>query len=191
MKRGLGTIIAGAVLFIAGAFVIPAAILVPLILNQSKAQQFLVPGSVEIMAREPGRYYLWNDYQTIFNGRTYNSPEDLPGGLEIEVMNDRGNRLAFISDGSTTSSNGSSSKKSIGYVEVPSPGRLFVSVSGNADQRVFSFAPSKIMKVLGLILGGTGVSALTALAGIVLSILGIVRLSRNNTPAPPHAPLRG
>lgn len=187
MKRGSGTIIAGAVLFVAGAFVVPAALVIPLILNQTRAKQFLVPGSVEISAETPGRYYLWNDFRTVFNGRTYQSPEELPGGLEITIT-DGGGRLTFVSDGSTTSSNGASSKRSIGYVEVTTPGKLTVAVTGNADQRVFSFARSEIMKILGLILGGIGASGITALGGIILAILGIVRLSRNSGPSLPRTP---
>jgi hypothetical protein len=188
MKRGLGTIITGVVLFVAGAFVVPAAIVIPLILNQTKAKQFLVPGSVEISAETPGRYYLWNDFRTVFNGRTYQSPEELPGGLEITITDGGGSRLTFVSDGSTSSSNGSSSKRSIGYVEVTTPGNLTVAVSGNTDQRVFSFARSEILKILGLVLGGMGASGLTALGGIILAIFGIVRLSRNSGPSLPRTP---
>lgn len=188
MKRGLGTIITGVVLFVAGAFVVPAAIVIPLILNQTKAKQFLVPGSVEISAETPGRYYLWNDFLTVFNGRTYQSPEELPGGLEITITDGGGSRLTFVSDGSTSSSNGSSSKRSIGYVEVTTPGNLTVAVSGNTDQRVFSFARSEILKILGLVLGGMGASGLTALGGIILAIFGIVRLSRNSGPSLPRTP---
>jgi hypothetical protein len=188
MKRGSGTIITGVVLFVAGAFLIPAAILVPIALNQPKAQQFLAPGSIEVTAENPGRYYLWNDYQTIFNGRTYNSPEDLPAGLEITIMDDRGERLTFISDGSTSSRGGSTSQKSIGYVEVAGPRGLTVVVSGEADPRVFSFARSNTMKIVGLVLGGMGASVLITLAGIILSIIGIVRLSTTNGPSRAQAP---
>ncbi len=188
MKTGLGAIITGAVLFAAGAFAVPAVVLLPLILNQSKAQQFLVPGSLEVVVEKPGRYYLWNDFQTVFNGRTYNSPEALPDGLEITITRDNGNRLTFVSDGSTTSSGGTSSKKSIGYVELAGAADLTIAVSGDVDERVFSFAPSNIMKILGLIFGGMGVSVLLALAGIALSIIGLVRLSRNSGPPRQHAP---
>lgn len=183
MKRGSATIITGVVLFVAGAFVIPAAILVPIALNQPKAQQFLAPGSMEMTAEKPGRYYLWNDYQTIFDGRTYHSPEDLPAGLEITIMDDHGERLTFISDGSTSRGGGSSSKRSIGYVEVTGTRHLTVVVSGTADPRVFSFARSDTMKIVGLVLCGMGGSVLLALAGIILSIIGIVRLSTTNGPS--------
>ena len=180
MEKGLKTLIAGIVLFVVGAFVVPIAFLLPLILNNSDERQFIIPGITEVEILESGRYYLWNDFQTVFDGKSYNRSESIPDGLEIAITNEDGKDLQFTSDTSMSSSSGSSSKNTIGYVEVSNPSRLTVSVSGGSDERVFSFSESGIMKMLGLIFGGFGLSMLLALAGVGISIWGTIKLVMNN-----------
>ena len=68
MKRGIKTIIAGVVIFVFGAFVVPLLFIFPLIFGKSNEVQFKVPGTFEANAEKPGRYYLWNDFQTIYDG---------------------------------------------------------------------------------------------------------------------------
>ena len=180
MEKGLKTLIAGIVLFVVGAFVVPIAFLLPLILNNSDERQFIIPGITEVEILESGRYYLWNDFQTVFDGKSYNRSESIPDGLEIAITNEDGKDLQFTSDTSMSSSSGSSSKNTIGYVEVSNPSRLTVSVSGGSDERVFSFSESGIIKMLGLIFGGFGLSMLLALAGVGISIWGTIKLVMNN-----------
>lgn len=177
MKRGFGTIVTGVVLFVAGILVGPGFMIFTLMLNRQAPRQFLVPGSVEVVVEKPGRYYLWNNHQTIFEGRTYDTSESLPGGLEMTISDERGQKIPLIPDGSVSSQNGAMSKSSIGYVEVTTPGRLDVLVEGNADERVFSFAPADSMKMLALIFGGMGAFMLLAISGIVVGIIGIVRMA--------------
>jgi hypothetical protein len=177
MKRGLGTIVTGVVLFVAGAFVVPGIMIFSLILDREAPRQFLVPGSVDVTVEKPGRYFHWNNHQTIFEGRTYDTSESLPGGLVITITDERGQKLPFIPDGSMSNQNGAMSKKSIGYVEVTASGRLHVSVEGNSDNRVFSFAPSDLMKILGWMFGGMGAGVLLAIAGVAVGIIGIVRMA--------------
>ena len=171
---------AGIVLFVVGAFVVPIAFLFPLILNNSDERQFIIPGTTKVEIQKPGRYYLWNDFQTVFDGKSYNRSKSIPDGLEIAIMNEEGKDLQFTSETSISSSSGSSSKNSIGFVEVSNPSSLTVSVSGGSDERVFSFSESGILKLLGLIFGGFGLSILLALAGVGISILGIIKLVMNN-----------
>lgn len=175
MQRGIGSVIAGIVLFVAGVAIIPALIIFTLVRDDSGAKQFLVPGSLEVTVTKSGRYYLWNDFRTLFHGKTYNAPEDLPGGLSITIFDSKGQAMEFINDGST-SSHGSTSKRSIGYVEVPGPGALTVEVSGTTEPRVFSFARSRLAEIFAWIIGGMGGSVLVAIAGIAVGILGVIRL---------------
>lgn len=85
MQKGLKPLILGVALFVVGAFVVPAAVILPLVLSDWSETQFLVPGSAEFLAEEPGRYYLWNDHQTVFEGFSYNRSESLPDGLHIVI----------------------------------------------------------------------------------------------------------
>ena len=177
MKKGIKTLITGILLSAVGAIVVPIAVVLPLILDKSdQQQQFVVPSTTEVEVGEPGRHYLWNDYQTFYDGKNYSQSKSIPDGIEIHVADLDGKSLPFTSDTSISSSVGSYSKNSIGYVEVDSPGKLTVAVSGSPDNRVFSFSKSEIMKILGLIFGGIGLCLLLTTAGIGISIWGIIKL---------------
>ena len=181
MKPGLVTLISGIALFMLGAFVILFLLIVPLFLNESADQQFLVPGSQQVLIEDPGRYYLWNDFQTVYEGRTFNRSQNIPDNLTITVTNPIGETLTFRSNTSISFTSGSSSKNSIGYVDVSDPGKLMVSVSGDTEQRVFSFSQSIFPKMLLAILGGGAVSLLVALAGIGIGIWGLVKFLKNES----------
>ena len=151
--------IAGAVLFILGTVIVPVLFILPLIFGKSDEVQFIVPGTFEAKTEKPGRYYLWNDFQTFYDGKSYNRSERIPDGMEIRIWNSDGTQLHLVSDPSISSSNGNSAAKSIGFVEIEKPGKVKIAVTGG-DQRVLSFAPSKVFKIAGLILGAFGASAL-------------------------------
>jgi len=179
IEPGLKTLIIGIALFILGGFVIPFVLILPLFRNESANTQFLIPGSKEVIVEKPGRYYLWNDFQTVYDGRSFSRSEHIPDGLEIAVTDDTGKTLAFNSDTSTSSGSGRNSKKSIGYVEVSDPGKLMVSVSGDSEERVFSFSQSIFPKMFLAILGGGTASLLMAFIGFGIGIWGVIKLGRN------------
>ncbi len=180
MKPGVKTITAGVVLFLVGAIAVPLLVILPLALMESKDTQFQAPGSVEVTVKEPGRYYLWNDFRTVYQGRSYDRSERIPDGIIFQIKDANGAPLHFSSDTSITSTSGGSSRKSIGYVRVETPGKLAIEVSGQTDDRVFSFSQSGLLKMFGLIFGGIGLSLLVAFAGVGLLIWGIVKLVRAN-----------
>jgi hypothetical protein len=178
MKRGIKTIIAGVVILIFGAFVVPLLFIFPLFFGKSNEVQFKVPGTFEANVEKPGRYYLWNDFQTIFDGKSYNRSESIPDGMQITIRNSSGTELHLVTDTSISSNSGGSSQKSIGYVEIASPGKLEIVVTGG-DERILSFAPSNLLKILGLILGAVGLTALVAIGGVGIGIWGIVKFLRS------------
>lgn len=181
MKPGLKTLIIGITLFLLGGFVIPVLLILPIFLTKSSEQQFLIPGTKELTIEEPSRYYLWNDCQTVFEGKSYSRSERLPDGIEITVTDGTGKILAFQSDTSISSSSGSSSKNSIGYVEVSEPSELFITVKSASEKRVFSFSESIFSKVFLPILGGGMASMLMAFVGFGLGVWGVVKLLRNKS----------
>ena len=188
MKPGLKTLITGIMLFILGGFVIPFLLIFPLFFNDSSNEQFLIPGSKEVTVEKPGRYYLWNDFQTVYDGSSFSHSENIPGGLKIAVTDDAGKTLVFTSDTSTSSSSGRSSKNSIGYVEVNNPGKLRVSVSGDSEDRVFSFSQSIFPKTFFVIMGGGFASLLMAFIGFGIGIWGVIKLVRYKTGEQGSAP---
>jgi hypothetical protein len=180
MKPGLKTLIAG-VLLCLGAFVVPVLSVLPIIFGKSDEIQFNVPGKQEFTATDTGRYYLWNDYRTVYHGKSYDLPENIPGGMDIRIRDTNGSELQFVNDASTSVNSGTDSKKSIGYVQVDQPGKLEIEVSGGAENRVFSFAKSRLLKIAGLVLGGMALSVLIVILGIGLIVWGIVKLVRSST----------
>ena len=177
-------------MFIVGAFVIPVLFILPLIFGNEHDTRFKAPGSVEVVVEETGRYYLWNDFRTVYDGRSYNRSENIPDGLEIQIRDANGRQLQFVSDTSISSSSGNSAKNSIGYVEVSNPGKVTVQVSGGTEDRIFSFSQSGLLRMFGLIFGGFGLSMLVALAGLGLIVWGIVKLVRTDRRSEPSAPLK-
>src|SRR6185312_3859472 len=155
MKKGVKTIIAGLMLFVFGVLVIPLLIVGSLVLQKSDEVQFKVPGKAEANVQTSGRYYLWNDYTTVYNGRTYHNSEHLPGGMDIKITGPDGAALQLVSDASITMTSNGNSKQAIGYVEVVHLGKVNIEVTGgDGEERVFSFARSTLLRLFGVISGG-------------------------------------
>ena len=187
MKPGIKTIITGGVIFLVGAFVVPLLFVLSLLKAHEQETQFKIPGTIEVALKEPGRYYLWNDFRTVYNGKSYDRPESTPDGIEIRIRDASGHQLQFVSDASISMSSGASSKKSIGYIEVEHPGEVTVEVKGGSDERIFSFSQSGLLKIFSMIIGGFGLLMMTAVAGIGLIVWGIVKLARANRGTEPSA----
>jgi hypothetical protein len=176
MKRGIKTIIAG-VIFLVAAFVVPFLFILPLLLEHQNENQFKVPGSTQVAVEKPGRYYLWNDFRTVYNGQSFNRSEHIPDRLNIRIADSGGLPFSFVSDTSISSTNGASAKNSIGYVEIEHAGKITVQVSGGTEERIFSFSKSGLLKMFLFIVGGFGASVVFGLAGLGLIIWGIVKLA--------------
>ena len=186
MTVGIKTIVTGVTFFVLGAVVVPLAIVLSLVIGDKNEEQFMIPGSTQVVVEEAGRYYLWNDYQTVFKGKSYSRSEAIPDGIEIKIKNrETGELFSFVSDTSTSSSSGSSSKNSIGYIEVPTPGSVHIEVLGGNEERVFSFSRSGLLALFGLILGGFGLSMTLGLSGAGLTIWGVVKIVRSNKKSEP------
>ena len=180
MRSGIKTIVTGVLLFIVGAVVVPLVTILLLILDDSNEKQFMIPGNTQVVIEEPGRYYLWNDYQTVFQGKSYTKSQTIPDDIKITIKNEEtGELFDFVSDTSISSSRGSSSKNSIGYIEVQELGSVHIDILGGNEERIFSFAQSGLLAMFGLILGGFGLSMILSLSGIGLTIWGIVKLVRS------------
>lgn len=183
MKSGTRLIITGVLLSIIGMVVIPVVAVFFFISSESDSSetQFLIPGEKEFTVDEPGRYYLWNDHLTIFEGESYNRAETIPDGIKIRIESSSGEELPFTTSMNLSIGSGSTSKNSIGYVEIETPEKISVQVTDSEEVRVFSFSESGFA---GLFLGVIGIclsSGILFIAGMVFGIMGIVKLSNSNT----------
>lgn len=183
MKTGTKRILSG-IAFLAVAFVaIPAFVIIPLVQQSADPHRFRVPGSTRIETDAPGRYYLWHEHEAVYQGKTYNKSEDLPGGLEITIRKENGERLEFSGASSLSVSSGTNAKKSIGYVEVEAPAELVIDVSGGEETRIFSISRFRILRFLALLFGGLAATGLFFCAGLVFIVWGIVTLQKRSGPA--------
>jgi len=113
MKTGIKTIVAGFSLFVIVVLIILLAITLSHV--DSTEKQFKVPGKTQVVIEKPGRYYLRNDYQTLFEGKNYDRAQIIPDGIEIRITNaETGKLFGFVSDTSISStSSGGRDRKSV------------------------------------------------------------------------------
>ncbi len=187
MKPGLKQIIAGVILLGIGAICVPLMIVLTLVRDSMDLVEFEVPGSAMAFIETPGRYYLWHDYRTVYESRTYNSPVELPDGLTIEITGNGGALLDFVSAPNTSFSSNGRARQSIGYVELTEAGQVTLNVSGEADPRIFSFSPFSLGRFAGLIVKGVLIAGAAALASLGLIIWGIVKLANAPRKSPKAA----
>ncbi len=180
MRRGTKTIISGFVLLIAAMVATPLVVVLLLIPNKSSDFQFKVPGKVETTIEKPGRYYLWDDFQTLYEGKSYNRSENLPDGIEIRIQDASGHQLQLSADTSISAHINSIAKKSIGYVEITHPETIQIQISGGNEDRIFSFSQLGLRKILYSVIGGMGLSVLLAMMGVIAVIWGIIKLARRS-----------
>src|SRR6476620_4714758 len=128
-------------MILAGIILIPAAIIIP-VLSSPKPVAFIVPGSRDFNLTLPGKYVLWHNYDTIFEGKTYSS-NALPGGLLLQISNVTARSIVpLVPDQSTAVSSGNDARRSIATFTITNSGQYLLSVRGTAPEMVFSFGKS-------------------------------------------------
>jgi hypothetical protein len=177
MRAGVKQIIAGVVVFGIGAICVPFVIVLTLVRDSVDLLEFEVPGAAIAFVDTPGRYYLWHDYKTVYDGRTYHNPIELPDGLMIEITKQGGIPLDFVSDPHASFSAMGRARQSIGYVELSKTGQVKIDVTGGAESRIFSFSPFSFGRFVGLIVKGFVFSVIAAISSLGLIIWGIVKLA--------------
>lgn len=181
MKKGLKTLIAGIVLLALGIFAVPLTFVVPLINIESNEVQFIVPATFRTKVDEPAKYYLWNIYKTMHEGKKYNQSVDIPDGVQIQIADANGKPMELITDGASFSGNSISTYyNSIGYIDIESPGEITITVTGIKQPRVFSFSRSLFSENMTKLLGGLAACFLLVVVGGGLAIWGIIKLMSSN-----------
>ena len=184
MKKHTKQIVSGVVLFILGAMVIPGVfciIALEYTFTKKPLARFTIPGQAMVSIVKPGRYYVWNDVHTTFEGKSYPAAGEFPEDLEITLLeNQDGDLIEFIPDRSITTAMGDSLQNSIGYFEINEPESYTLSVTGTTEPLVCSFGTSIFdLKNVLIFLGTFAVTMLTGLAGFLLVVIGIVNLVKS------------
>lgn len=176
-----------AVALAVGGVVACAVIIVLFVIRLDGGTRFVAPGSHAITVEKAGKQVIWNDYRTVFEGRNYSAPEQLPDGLHIRVT-----AAATGKDVDIEPDRGASSKTSAAErVSVASfdavPGRYTITIEGNFPPRVFSVGPSFLLQLFGTISGAVALMFLGFAAALVLAIWTYLR-RHPSTPMPAPAP---
>jgi hypothetical protein len=149
-----------------------------LVLNQPKPSPFLAPGPCDFTATQPGKYVLWHEYDTVFNGVTYSS-NTLPSGLTINCRDAiSGTNLPIRADRGATMSTMNVRRESVAAVDIPAPGRYLVSVEGSTQPMLFSFGPAILGKFLGAIFGAIPIVFALLAGGVALAAHTLIRRSQ-------------
>lgn len=184
MKKSTKKIITGIILWLLGGVILPFVIFVPVvlfILTEKPLLQFIIPAEIEVAIEKPGEYYVWNDHHTTFEGKTYANSEEVPGNLEISLIEKESeNSIPFQSDRSISSQGGSAKKGSVGRFQVDKPGNYVLEISGQPSlPHVFSFGKSFLtFKTLVIIFVSGLSSMIMGVVGFVFMVVGIIQLCK-------------
>jgi hypothetical protein len=192
MKKHTKQMLWGGIIFVTGGLFAPLIIWVVVfisIFNNQSLSTFLIPAIVEISIEKEGRYYLWNDYETVFEGKTYSVDEEIPHDITISLMDKSGTKKSdIVPDFSTSSSSFGSNKKSIGYFDIDKPGPYLLEISGQTQPRVFSFGIEVLpLKRLAVILAIEAVFILAAISGFILVVIGLVNYFKDKKQTIPES----
>lgn len=177
MKKGMKLLIVGAIFGLLGIVVIPSVMVFSFLLNQPEHHQFKVPGETTVKVEEPGRYYLWDDFETIYENQSYVRRPGIADGLIIYFKDEKGRYLDFERDVSMSSESLGEHRKSIGYVHVEEPGEITIQIKGNMEERIFSISRSWFLRFFLTMMLGVTSSVIVGIIGIVMCIVGVVRLA--------------
>ena len=190
MKKHTKKIVTGIILFISGVIIVPLTITIfffLFLLNKKPLARFLIPAEIEVRIEKEGKYYLWNDYHTTFNGKAYPATGEIPDNLEISLNKKHSETsITFYSDQSISSYTGESPKRSIGYFEIDESGIYLLNISGETTPLVFSFGKSLLNLKIFLVIFMTGVSSMImGFIGFIFIVIGIIELCKaKKIPAP-------
>ena len=164
------------------------------VLNFETSRQFLGPGKHVAEFDKPGSYVVWNDYRTVFGGRSYDVSEKPPSAVRVRVRDAAsGHALDVAPSHGASSSVGDTARKSVAKFEITKPGRYEIVIEGDFPQRVFSANRDFLWRLFLVIFG---VMALLFVGfGLAIGILCWVFIKREEareaevrTNAPAGAP---
>ena len=176
IRPGRAWYVIGVVLFFIGTIGGPGWFIVTLVSELSSGKYFLAPGAQTYTLECPGKYILWHAAKTLFQGKNYSSPPELPHGVIIKVLNNNTQEelLVEASPGATESS-GNQKKYSICSFRVETPGEYTVEINNLPSNQVFMLRKSLTKHVLLTLLQSGMIGMMGGVGGFVLVILVAVR----------------
>jgi uncharacterized membrane protein len=179
-----------AVALAVGGVVACAVIIVWFVARLDGGARFVAPGSHAFRVEKAGKQVIWNDYRTVFEGRSYSASEQLPDGLHIRVTEAAsGKDIDIESDRGASSKTSAAERVSIASFEAV-PGRYTITIEGNFPPRVFSVGPSFLLRLFGTIASALAVMFLGFAVALALAIWTFLQ-RHPSAPAAGPAPAPG
>ncbi len=131
--------------------------------------EFVVPGTFAFEISKPGRYALWHDHATRFQGEVFSVDPRLPSGVRIRILGPQGPVELRRPHGTTTTRDGQTKRVLIDGFDATVAGRHEISVEGSFPRRVLSVGPDNILYAIACVIGGVGAVLLGFAGGAVLA----------------------
>jgi len=171
-----------------GGILAAAGMVAWLVLAWEDGVQFLAPGRQALMLKA-GNHVIWNDHVTVFEGRSYRSSRELPGGVQVTVTDSGGADVALRSASGMSYKGSSTERVAVMQFDVPRPGRYEIAVRGDFQPRVFSVGPDHVGAVLWTVLGALAALFVGWGAGIGIAAWAFLQREHAREAAPRGAPV--
>ncbi|MCC5808545.1 MAG: hypothetical protein JJU00_19615 [Opitutales bacterium] len=192
MRPGLLYIIFGATLFLLGIAAVPVMIVLPLLTAHGGTDGRIdAPGSGVVEIVEPGRHYLWHEFEGTADGRRRRTPEFLPTEWYITITDADDTELSLTPDTSVSVTSGTTRRRSLGYFSVETPSEITVEARGDGPPTVLTVSAFDFRALTRRFLSAFAIGFAASGAGIVFLIVGVARYARSGTKrsgGPPQKP---
>jgi len=143
--------------------------------NLDEGSRFIAPGSAQVGIAQPGEYVIWHEHRTIYQGRSFDVPAAMPGGVRYRVEAPDGAALAVQPYGSMSSEDSQAKSVSVARFEAPLAGTYRVAVEGSFEPRVIAVGPTRLWPILTLVGLVVALLALSIGAAIAVGLYGFLR----------------
>ena len=140
--------------------------------------QTKVPGTVSAQIDTPGRYYVWDNHWTMFDGQRVQYAADCPVEAQIVIHDTNGNPLEFVPDTSQNWSIGNNEKSSIGYIDIPAVTSIRLYIANVGRERIVTVSNRSMKEELWARLGGFGIGLLVGVVGVPVAFVGFLTRRR-------------
>ena len=179
---GTGWYLLAGALALAG--VLAAAGLVAwLVLTWEEGAQFVAPGR-QTLTLDSGEHVVWNDFITVFEGRSYQSSKALPDGVQITVTDGGGASVVLRRASGAIYKGFNTERVSVMKFDIARPGRYEIAVRGDFQPRVFSVGPDHTGALLWTILGSIALVFLGLGTGIGIAAWVFIQREQAREAAP-------
>ncbi len=178
MRPGLLNILLGAVLFLLGIAAVPVLIVLPFLSERGGTHgRIHAPGTGVVEIAEPGRHFLWHEFEGTAYGRRHRAPEYLPADWTLTITDEDGTELSLAPDTSVSVTRGGTRKRSIAYFSVETPGKITINARGDGPPTVLTVSAFDFRALIRRFLTAFAIGFTASGAGIVFLIVGVARFA--------------